>query len=68
MRGRLGGCTVRAKTGTLNNHSVLTGYVVTAYGETVGFSILVNDMDTTWPAVDFQDEIVAMLARWDKPL
>lgn len=68
MRGRLGGCTVRAKTGTLNNHSGLTGYVVTAYGETVGFSILVNDMDTTWPAVDFQDEIVAMLARWDKPL
>jgi D-alanyl-D-alanine carboxypeptidase/D-alanyl-D-alanine-endopeptidase (penicillin-binding protein 4) len=68
MRRRLNGLVVRAKTGTLNNHSGLTGYVVTAYGETVGFSILVNDVKTTWPAVDFQDDFVAMLARWDKPL
>lgn len=68
MRHRLGGLVVRAKTGTLNNHSGLTGYVVTAYGETVAFSILVNDVNTTWPAVDFQDDFVAMLARWDRPL
>ncbi|MFA5504251.1 MAG: D-alanyl-D-alanine carboxypeptidase/D-alanyl-D-alanine-endopeptidase [Vulcanimicrobiota bacterium] len=68
MRSRLGGSVVRAKTGTLNNHSGLSGYVVTAYGETVGFSILVNDVDITWPAVDLQDELVAMLARWDRPL
>jgi serine-type D-Ala-D-Ala carboxypeptidase/endopeptidase (penicillin-binding protein 4) len=68
MRHRLNGLVVRAKTGTLNNHSGLTGYVVTAYGETVAFSILVNDVKTTWPAVDFQDDFVAMLGRWDKPL
>lgn len=68
MRSRLNGFVVRAKTGTLNNHSGLSGYVVTAYGETVGFSILVNDLETTWPAVDFQDDFVAMLGRWDKAL
>lgn len=68
MRGRLGGAVVRAKTGTLNNHSGLSGYVVTAYGETVGFSILVNDVDQTWPAVELQDRLVMLLAAWDRPL
>ncbi len=68
MRRRLNGALVRAKTGTPNNHSGLSGYVVTAYGETVGFSILVNDVKQTWPAVEFQDKLVALLARWDKPL
>ena len=68
MRRRLGGAVVRAKTGTLNNHSGLTGYVVTAYGETVGFSILVNDVKSTWPAVELQDDIVALLSRWEQKL
>lgn len=68
LRGRLGGALVRAKTGTLNNHSGLSGYVVTAYGETVGFSILVNNMQETWPAIELEDEIVSMLARWERPL
>lgn len=68
LKHRLGGAVVRAKTGTLNNHSGLSGYVVTAYGETVGFSILINNMDETWPAVEFQDQLVSMLARWDRPL
>lgn len=68
MRRRLGGALVRAKTGTLNNHSGLTGYVVTAYGETVGFSILVNDVKSTWPARELQNKLVALISRWDKPL
>lgn len=68
MRSRLGGALVRAKTGTLNNHSGLSGYVVTAYGETIGFSILVNDVKSTWPAVELQNKLVGLLASWDKPL
>lgn len=62
MQGRLGGSLVRAKTGTLNNHTGLSGYVVTAYGQTIGFSILVNNMAEVWPAVDLQDKIVSILA------
>jgi serine-type D-Ala-D-Ala carboxypeptidase/endopeptidase (penicillin-binding protein 4) len=68
LRQRLGGAVVRAKTGTLNGHTGLTGYVVTAYGETVGFSILVNNIESTWSGMELQDQLVAMLARWDKPL
>lgn len=68
MRSRLGGYSVRAKTGTLNNHSALSGYVVTAYGETVGFSILVNDVKDTWPAMELQDRLVSLIAGWNKPL
>jgi D-alanyl-D-alanine carboxypeptidase/D-alanyl-D-alanine-endopeptidase (penicillin-binding protein 4) len=68
LRSRLGGVVLRAKTGTLNNHSGLSGYVVTAYGETVGFSILINDVERTWPAVELQDRLVSLIARWDQPL
>ncbi len=65
---RLAGSTLRAKTGTLNNHSGLTGYVVTSYGQTVGFSILVNDIGQAWHGVELQDRIVGLIARWDRPL
>lgn len=68
MQSRLGGALVRAKTGTLNNHTGLTGYVVTSYGQTVGFSILVNDVKEVWPAVDLQDRIVSLLSGWNQPL
>lgn len=68
LQSRLGGALVRAKTGTLNNHTGLSGYVVTAYGQTVGFSILVNDVKETWPAVDLQDRIVSLLSGWNQPL
>lgn len=68
MQGRLGGSLIRAKTGTLNNHSGLSGYVVTAYGQTMGFSVLVNNMEEIWPAVDLQDKIVSILAGCAQPL
>lgn len=68
LRRRLNGTVVRAKTGTLKDHSGLSGYVVTAYGETVGFSILVNDVPQVWRAVELQDKLVHLLANWDKPL
>lgn len=68
LESRLGGALVRAKTGTLNNHTGLTGYVVTAYGQTVGFSILVNNVKETWQGVELQDHIVSLLAGWQQPL
>ena len=68
LTSRLGGMTVRAKTGTLDQHSGLTGYLVTPYGQTLGFSILVNNVEATWSAVDLEDRILHMLAAWDQPL
>ena len=68
LESRLGGALVRAKTGTLNNHTGLTGYVVTAYGQTVGFSVLVNNVQETWPAVELQDKIVSLLSGWNQPI
>lgn len=68
LRSRLGGLTVRAKTGTLDEHSSLTGYLVSAYGQTLGFSILVNDTQSTWAAVELEDRILHLLASWDQPL
>lgn len=68
LRYRLNDLVVRAKTGTLKNHSGLSGYVVSAYGQTLGFSILVNDVQATWSAVELQDHIVKMLVNWNKPL
>jgi PBP4 family serine-type D-alanyl-D-alanine carboxypeptidase len=68
LQSRLGGALVRAKTGTLNNHTGLTGFVVTSYGQTVGFSVLVNNVEETWPAVELQDRIVSLLSGWAQPL
>jgi D-alanyl-D-alanine carboxypeptidase/D-alanyl-D-alanine-endopeptidase (penicillin-binding protein 4) len=68
LRYRLGGLRVRAKTGTLARDSSLSGYVVTGYGQTVAFSILVNDVDSTWSAIELQDRIVRLLAGWPEPL
>jgi len=67
LQSRLGGMTVRAKTGTLDGHSGLSGYLVTAYGQTVGFSILVNNVEATWSAVELQDRLLHTLAAWDQP-
>jgi hypothetical protein len=54
---------VRGKTGTLSNASALTAYVVTKSGETVAFSILVNDfkasIDEVWAV---QDKLALLLA------
>lgn len=68
LESRLGGLTLRAKTGTLDRHSGLSGYLVSAYGQTVGFAILVNDLDATWSAVELQDRLIHTLAAWDQPL
>ena len=68
LKNRLGGVLVRAKTGTLNNHSGLSGFVVTAKNETVGFSILVNDVGSTWPATVLQDKLVKLVSKHNRRL
>ena len=59
---------MRAKTGTLDKDSSLTGYVVSGYGQTVGFSIEANDVPSIWWAVELEDRIVRTIAAWNQPL
>lgn len=68
LRGRLGGIKVRAKTGTLANDTSLTGYVVTAAGQEVVFSIMYNNVYGVWTGVDAQNKIVETLAAWPEKL
>ncbi len=62
LKSRLKGVHVQAKTGTLNNVSGLSGYVLTSYGQTLSFSILVNNVPSTSSARALQDRIVKGLA------
>lgn len=65
---RLSGLNVRAKTGTLEKDSALSGYVVSSYGQTISFAMFFNDVDAVWPAIDAQDRIVRLLATWPEEL
>ncbi|MCL5036475.1 MAG: D-alanyl-D-alanine carboxypeptidase/D-alanyl-D-alanine-endopeptidase [Chloroflexi bacterium] len=66
---RLHNIPVRAKTGSLLGHSTLSGYVVTAGGQTLTFSILVNDFKASnWDIHNFQDRLVKTMANWKYPL
>ncbi|HXY20556.1 MAG TPA: D-alanyl-D-alanine carboxypeptidase/D-alanyl-D-alanine-endopeptidase [Gemmatimonadales bacterium] len=55
---------LRAKTGTLNDASALTGYVTAAGGEELAFSIIVNDPPRIKRARDVQDRIGVVLAKF----
>ncbi len=68
LQSRLRGLRVRAKTGTLDGHSGLSGMVVTAHGQTLGFSILVNDTPSTWSAIELEDRIVNILGTCTEEL
>lgn len=57
---------VRAKTGTLNNVSALSGYVDASGGEQLAFSLIVNNPGSIDRARDAQDSVAAMLAVFDR--
>jgi len=60
----LGGATVRAKSGYLNGVCSLSGYVLTADGRRLTFSIIVNDENTpARKAKKMQEHIVEQLAH-----
>ena len=55
---------LRAKTGTIDGVSALTGIVTTRDGETLLFSILSNELRSTGPAKRVEDRIGARLAEF----
>ena len=58
---------LRAKTGTMNNVSALSGYVTAANGERLAFSIISNGVPSTWRAKRVEDQIGARLASFTRP-
>ncbi len=57
---------LRAKTGTIDNVSALSGYVTAADGERLAFSIMSNNVPSTWRAKRVEDAIGARLAAYDR--
>lgn len=57
---------LRAKTGTIMNVSALSGYVLSADGERLAFSIIANDVPSTWRAKRVEDRIGARLAEFTR--
>ena len=56
---------VHAKTGTIEGVSTLSGYVTSANGDTIAFSILIqNFVEKTRIARNFQDRICELLANY----
>jgi D-alanyl-D-alanine carboxypeptidase/D-alanyl-D-alanine-endopeptidase (penicillin-binding protein 4) len=58
---------LRAKTGTINQVSALSGYVRAAGGERLIFSILNNRTGSAWAAKRVEDQIGARLAQFERP-
>lgn len=58
----------RGKTGTIDQVSALTGYVTTAAGEQLVFSIIVNGVNTGSIRTATMDEIVVALANFNGKL
>lgn len=59
---------LRAKTGTIHRVSALSGYVRSQNGELLAFSILANDVPSTWTAKRVEDRIGSNLASFSRPL
>lgn len=57
---------LRAKTGTIDRVSALSGYVTARNGERLAFSIISNDVPSTWKAKRVEDRIGASLAAFDR--
>ena len=58
---------LRAKTGTIARVSALSGVVRSANGERILFSILANDVPSTYGAKRIEDRIGARLASFERP-
>jgi len=56
-----------AKSGTIHRTSALSGMVRTLDGERLLFSIVVNDVPSTWAAKQIEDRIGAQLASFRRP-
>ena len=65
FRGTKAAGNVRGKTGTIDQVSALSGYVTTANGEQLAFSIVVNGVNENRTRVSLIDEIVVDLANYD---
>jgi LysM repeat protein len=57
---------LRAKTGTIDNVSALSGYVRASDGEQIAFSILSNDVPSTFRAKRIEDAIGARIAAFNR--
>jgi D-alanyl-D-alanine carboxypeptidase len=57
---------LRAKTGTIDHVSALSGYVRAADGERLAFAILANDVPSTWQAKRVEDAIGARLGAFSR--
>jgi serine-type D-Ala-D-Ala carboxypeptidase/endopeptidase (penicillin-binding protein 4) len=55
---------LRAKTGTIDRVSALSGYVTSADGERLAFAIIANNVPSTWMAKRVEDAIGARLADY----
>ena len=58
---------LRAKTGTIARVSALSGVVRSANGERILFSIIANDVPSTYGAKRIEDRIGARLASFERP-
>lgn len=59
---------LRAKTGTIDHVSALSGYVRAANGERLAFSIMSNNVPSTWRAKRVEDAIGARIAAFSRPV
>ena len=66
MGGTAAAGNLRAKTGTIDNVSSLSGYVRSANGERLAFSIIANNVPSTWRAKRIEDAIGIRLASFDR--
>lgn len=58
---------LRAKTGTIDHVSALSGYVRSSNGERLAFSIISNNVPSTWRAKRVEDAFGARLAAFHRP-
>ena len=56
---------IRGKTGTIDQVAALSGYVKTAAGEEIAFSMVVNGVQQSSISRSTMDDIVVMLANFD---